>query len=88
MMQIQAMKLQSIFVLLIMAINVVNCLDPAYVKSEQIAKKDLKIIFFCSIKNRTPTVDQSFAVYEFVCSGCSASYAEKTERNYKEIYME
>ena len=87
-MQMQAMKLQSIFVLLTMAINVVNYLDPAYVKSDQIAKQNQKNILFCSIKNKTPTVDQSFAVYEFVCSGCSASYAEKTERNYKEIHME
>ena len=88
MMQIQARKLQSIFVLLTMAINVVSYLDPAYVKSDQIAKKNQKNIFFCSIKNKTPTVDQSFAVYESVRSGCSASYAEKTERNYKEVYME
>ena len=49
-MQIQAMKLQSIFVLFTMAINVVNYFDPAYVKSDQIAKKNQKISFSVASK--------------------------------------
>ena len=38
-----------------------------------------KIDFFCSIKDKTPTLNQSYVVYEFVCPRCSANYAEKTE---------
>ena len=39
--------------------------------------------FFCNTKDRTPIINQSFVVYEFTCSGCSANYVRKTERTYE-----
>ena len=39
-----------------------------------------KIDFFCSTKGEMPTLNQSFAVYEFVGPGCSVNYVGKTER--------
>ena len=42
-----------------------------------------KIEFFCNTKDRTPIINQSFVVYEFTCSGCSANYVRKTERTYE-----
>ena len=39
-----------------------------------------KIDYFCSTKDKTPTLNQSFVVYEFVCPGCSANYVGKTDR--------
>ena len=33
------------------------------------------IDFFCSPKDKTPTLNQSYSVYGFVCPGCSANYA-------------
>ena len=90
----QTIELLSIFVSFTLAIKVVHYLNPAFVKSNQIAKKNsqltseffrvlydvTKIDFFCSTKDKTPTLNQSFVVYEFVCPGCSANYVGKTER--------
>ena len=47
-----------------------------------------KIDFFCSTKDKTSTLNQSFAVYEFVCPGCSANYVGKTERTLFERNVE
>ena len=47
-----------------------------------------KIDFFCSTKDKTPTLNQSFVVYEFVCPGCSANYIGKTERTLYERNVE
>ena len=47
-----------------------------------------KIDFFCSTKDKTSTLNQSFVVYEFVCPGCSANYVGKTERTFFERNVE
>ena len=47
-----------------------------------------KVDFFCSTKDKTPTINQSFVVYEFVCPGCSANYVGKTERTSYERNVE
>ena len=39
-----------------------------------------KVDFFCSTKDKTLTLNQSFVVNEFVCPGCSANYVGKTEK--------
>ena len=39
-----------------------------------------KIGFFCSTIDKTPTLNQSFFVYEFICPWWSANYVGKTER--------
>ena len=36
--------------------------------------------FFYTNEDKTPTSNQSFVVYEYVCPGCSANYLGKTER--------
>ena len=33
-----------------------------------------KMEFFCNTKDRTPIINQSFIVYEFMCPGCGANY--------------
>ena len=43
---------------------------------------------FCNTKDKTPTLNQSFVVYEFVCPGCSANYVGKTERTLFERNVE
>jgi hypothetical protein len=39
-----------------------------------------KVSFFTNTKDRTPFLNQSFIVYEFVCPGCKSTYIGKTER--------
>ena len=39
-----------------------------------------KIEFFCNTKDRTPIINQSFVVYEFMCPGCGTNYVGKTKR--------
>lgn len=36
--------------------------------------------FFCSTKDKTLTLNQSFFVYEFFCSECSINFVGKIER--------
>ena len=65
-------------------------LNPTFAKPNQIAKNNDQLPsefymtsqkkIFCSAKDKTPTLNQSFVVYEFVCPGCSANYIGKTER--------
>ena len=43
-----------------------------------------KLEFFCNTKNRTPKLNESFVVYEFICPGCIANYVGKTERTLHE----
>ena len=47
-----------------------------------------KIDFFLSTKDKMPTLNQSFAVYKFVCPGCSAYYIGKTEKTLFERNVE
>ena len=47
-----------------------------------------KMEFFCNTKDRTPIINQSFAVYEFTCPGCGANYVGKAERTLYERYVE
>ena len=47
-----------------------------------------KLEFFCDTKDRTPKLNESFAVYEFICPGCNANYVGKTERTLHEICAE
>ena len=42
--------------------------------------KTAKFDLFCSTKDKMPTLNYSFVVYEFVCPGCNANYISKTER--------
>ena len=43
-----------------------------------------KLEFFCNTKDRTPKLNESFVVYEFICPGCNANYVGKTERTLHE----
>ena len=47
-----------------------------------------KIDSFCSTKDKTPALNQSFVAYEFVCSGCRANYVGTTERTLFERNVE
>ena len=47
-----------------------------------------KIDFFCSTKDKMPTLNQSFVVYEFVCPGCNADYVGKNGRTLFERNVE
>ena len=43
-----------------------------------------KLGFFCNIKDRTPKLNESFVVYEFIFFGCNVNYVGKTERTLHE----
>ena len=43
-----------------------------------------KLEFFCNTKDRTPKLNESFVVYEFICTGCNANYVGKSERTLHE----
>lgn len=55
-----------------MAIKVAHQLNTAFIKSYQIAKKNnklptydiTKIYFSCNTKDKTPTLNQAFVIYE------------------------
>ena len=42
--------------------------------------------FFYNTKDRTPKLNESFVVYEFICPRCNANYVGKTERTLLERY--
>ena len=39
---------------------------------------------FCNTKDRTPKLNESFVIYEFICPGCNANNVGKTERTLHE----
>ena len=47
-----------------------------------------KMKFFCNTKDRTPIINQSLVVYQFMCSGCGANYVGKTKRTLYERCVE
>ena len=47
-----------------------------------------KLEFFCSTKDRTPKLNESFVAYEFICPGCNDNYVGKTERTLHERCVE
>ena len=47
-----------------------------------------KLEFFCNTKDKIPKLNESFAVYKFICPGCNANYVGKFERNLHERYAE
>ena len=71
-----------------MAIKVVHQLNTAFIKSYQITKKNnklpsydiTKIYFSCNTKDRTPTLNKAFVIYESMYLKCSANNAGKTEK--------
>ena len=47
-----------------------------------------KMEFFCNTKDRTPIINQSFVVHEFIYPGCGANHVGKTERTLYERCVE
>ena len=47
-----------------------------------------KLEFFCSTKDRTPKLNESFVAYEFICPGCNDNYVGKTGRTLHERCVE
>ena len=75
---------------LIMVIKVFHYSNLAFVKSNLIAKKIIQLYLDCYMMSLnlssfvTPKINESFAVYEFICPGCNANYVGKTERTLHE----
>ena len=43
-----------------------------------------KLEFFCNTKDKTPKLNESFAVYGFICPVCNANFAGKIEKTLHE----